>query len=103
MLIEARIAKAFGYEYCTLFPNARSAIARYIEVTGNPGTIMIPSNVCPALATATKHSKVYPNFVAVDSHTGMAPATLRLPRDSQGCSSGDRPANDRLFWQAICR
>ena len=26
MSIESRIAHAFGYEYCILFPNARSAI-----------------------------------------------------------------------------
>lgn len=58
-----------GYEYCIFFPSARVAVADYVATYGG---VQIPSNVCPALATATMRSNPYPNFVPVDSHDGMA-------------------------------
>ena len=66
MLIEHRIAHAFGYEYGVLFPSARNAIAHYVKELNYKG--QIPSNVCPELATAMGHYDPVP----VDSHCGLA-------------------------------
>ena len=42
--LERKLADAMGYEYCTLFDTARSAI-----VAACRWPIYIPSNVCPAI------------------------------------------------------
>jgi hypothetical protein len=71
--IEAKIARAFGYEYCTLFDSARSAIATWSTKTWWwPGEI--PSNVCPALWATMG----WPLIVPVNPETGLAGVGVHL-------------------------
>jgi hypothetical protein len=85
--IEAKIARAFGYEYCTLFDSARSAIrCSWTGAEWWPGAL--PSNVCPALwETMLKR----PQIVAVDPETGLAGVGVNL--------YGYRDSNPTRFYE----
>ena len=72
--IEAKIARAFGYEYCTLFDSARSAIATWKNTTWWY-LRRIPSNVCPVLWETMLGR---PQIVAVDPETGLAGVGVNL-------------------------
>jgi hypothetical protein len=71
--IEAKIARAFGYEYCTLFDSARAAIRTWISTTWWPGEL--PSNICPALWAMMLWR---PRLVAVNHETGLAMVGVHL-------------------------
>jgi hypothetical protein len=71
--IEAKIARAFGYEYCTLFDSARAALRTWWGAEWWR-SLQIPSNVCPELYSATL---VY-ETVAVNPETGLAGVGVNL-------------------------
>jgi hypothetical protein len=71
--IEGRIARAFGYEYCTLFDSARAAIRSWRKMEWWPGAL--PSNVCPVLWETMLRR---PQIVAVDPETGLAGVGVNL-------------------------
>jgi len=70
--IEAKIARAFGYEYCTLFDSARSAIRTWANM---PRLGNLPSNVCPVLWETMLGR---PKIIAVDPRTGLAGVGVHL-------------------------
>ncbi len=67
--LENKLAEAFGFEFCTLFDTARSALA----ATGFDA-IPIPSNVCPALGKLLPRAPRFP----VNPKTGMADVRVQL-------------------------
>ena len=71
--IEAKIARAFGYEYCTLFDSARAAIRSWRTMEWWPGAL--PSNVCQTLWETMLWR---PQIVPVDPETGLAGVGVNL-------------------------
>jgi len=64
--IEAKIARAFGYEYCTLFDSARSALRAVLR----DSLLYIPSNVCPVIGELYPRARRCP----VSAYTGLSAA-----------------------------
>ncbi len=65
--LERKLADAMGFEYCTLFDTARSALELF-------PVIKLPSNVCPILGQLFPKAERSP----VDPHTGLALAAFQL-------------------------
>lgn len=65
--LEAKLAKVMGFEYCTLFDTARSAIKVH-------GMLSIPSNICPVLGALFPEAERIP----VDAATGLTDTSFQL-------------------------
>jgi aminotransferase EvaB len=79
--LSGRLADLFGYRHAVLFGRARSGLAVLLDVlAGDAGTgggpaveVILPSNICPAVALAVHGAGATVRLATVSRTTGLAP------------------------------
>ncbi len=72
--LERKLADAMGYEYCTLFDTARSALLAWARREGYSPSIYLPTNICSLVWKLLPEAKL----AEVNPETGLSSAPVQL-------------------------
>ena len=89
--LSRRLAGLFGCRHGVLFGRARSGLAVLLDIlsgAGAPLEVILPSNICPAVALAVHAAGARVRLATVSSHTGLAPDAVLAGLVARGPVSG---------------